>query len=112
MISKKLTFLTMAALFSSLAQAEAVEPPTVATPDAEFTILYTAIAWGNAVDYGSSFVPIRAYESLAACDAEKMKMVEAWPGELRKLARLQCSAAKTGDEKVLAKMLVSKRQNQ
>jgi hypothetical protein len=100
----------VAALCCILAQAETVEPTTDASPAAKLAILYNTVAWGNPVDYGSSLVPLRAYESLAAYDAAKMKMAEASPHESRNLAALRCSIVKTSDEELLAKMLMSKRQ--
>jgi hypothetical protein len=101
MKSKKLTFWTVAALISIVPTAQSAESTAQAAPNAKPVILYTAIAWGNAVDYGSFLVPIQVYESLTACEAVRKKR----PEEVR------CSEAKTSDEKLVAQMLANSGQN-
>ena len=74
-------------------------------------ILYRAVAWGNAVDYGSSLVPVGAYESLATCVAAKHKLAEPTRDDDPKLVSLVCRAANTANEKALHKALIAGKQH-
>lgn len=88
-------------------------------------ILYVRVKWGNAVDYGSYLLPVRAYPNLNTCDAERKKtpgdnaLVSALEKNLgaaltaeqreRIAAEMQthiCQIVNSADEKSLAQSLV------
>ena len=68
-------------------------------------MLYTAVNWGNSVDYGVSLMPVSAHKNMAACNAAKHDLVESVSADVRNERGLVCQEAKTSDEKALAQML-------
>jgi hypothetical protein len=71
------------------------------------SILYSRIAWGNAVDSGTSLVPVGAYKSQSDCDDAKSKAAKD-AQQKPQYDALMCAVASTTDEKNFARMLLAK----
>lgn len=83
---------------TAIAHAQASATTTTTSQQTQAAILYNAIRWGNAVDFGVYWLPVATFKNIAACDATRHELYGA---DLEHM----CREATTEDEFAIVTML-------